>query len=168
MALYGIEQVKWEDAAIAWNLEGAEWAPSDGFENVIFFRVLEKLHKLLSNEFFVPIYFDEHRGNQSFLITPSADNIEELFVSGQSREYNVIIDYQLKTNGTYTKNNFKQIAQIMERLKRLIYNNKTYSVSSDVKFYNASVESINYEQNEDDTSLLSASLVFSCTTMELV
>jgi hypothetical protein len=138
------------------------------YENVIYDRVIDSLHSIIANEFNIPIHFDEHQGNQSFLITPSADNIEELFVSGQSREYNVIIDYQLKTNGTYTKNNFKQIAQIMERLKRLIYNNKTYSVSSDVKFYNASVESINYEQNEDDTSLLSASLVFSCTTMELV
>ena len=90
MPLYGIEQVRWQDANVVWNLEGSEWSPSDGFENVIYFRVIEKLHKLLANEFFIPIYFDEHRGNQSFVIRPLEDNLEQIFSNGQDRELSLI------------------------------------------------------------------------------
>ena len=37
------------------------------FENIIHDRIIDALQGLLVNEFTVPVYVDEHRGNQSFL-----------------------------------------------------------------------------------------------------
>ena len=68
MALYKIDQNKWEDVHTAWESESVLWSPTDAYENIIFDRILGKLHALLTNEFFIPVYFDQHRGNQSFLI----------------------------------------------------------------------------------------------------
>ena len=47
------------------------------FENIIYDRVVEALQGLLVNEFTIPVYIDEHKGNQSFLLTPESDNINE-------------------------------------------------------------------------------------------
>ena len=160
MALYGIEQVKWEDAAVVWNLEGAEWAPSDGFENVIFFRVLENLHKLLSNEFFVPIYFDEHRGNQSFLIKPLEDNLEQTFNNGQDREYVIMIEHKLLSGGKFNRNHIKQASETYERVKKLIFNNIRYENN----WYNGRIESI--ITTRDEEALLSE-MQFNCISREV-
>ena len=160
MALYGIEQVKWEDAAVAWNLEGSVWAPSDGFENVIFYRVLEKLHKLLANEFYVPIYFDEHRGNQSFLIKPLEDNLEQTFNSGQEREYMVMIEHKLLSGGSFNRNHIKQASETYERVKQLIFNNIRYENN----WYNGRIESI--ITTRDEEALLSE-MQFNCTSREV-
>jgi len=40
------------------------------YENVIYDRVIESLSSIIANEFSIPINYDAHEGNQSFLITP--------------------------------------------------------------------------------------------------
>ena len=180
MALRRIESVKWEDISTAWNLEGSEWFPSkvwenintvwnvqdskwgadDAFENVIFFRVLEKLHKLLANEFYVPVYFDEHRGNQSFLIKPLEDNLEQTFNSGQEREYMVMIEHKLLSGGSFNRNHVKQASETYERVKKLIFNN----ISHENNWYNGRIESI--ITTRDEEALLSE-MQFNCTSREV-
>ncbi len=93
------------------------------YENVVFDRVIESLNTLLADEFSIPIRYDEHKGNQSFLITPGEDELIEHHSTGQSRTYSVAIQYQLVSGGEYTKNNVKQVSEIAERVKRLIHNN---------------------------------------------
>ena len=73
------------------------------FENVIYDRVIESLHLIIANEFNIPIYFDEHKGNQSFLISLTEDQLDESLLSGQTRNHTVTISYQLLSNGNYTK-----------------------------------------------------------------
>ena len=138
------------------------------YENVIFDRCLENIHLLIANEFNSPIYFDKHEGNHSFLITPVEDVLEESLASGQIRNATTEISYELKSGGNYTKNSVKQISEITERLKRLLYNNRNYSVSGTIKFYNGLVNEVNYSRDPDDQSILRSVLSFTCTTMELV
>ena len=138
------------------------------YENVIFDRCLENIHLLIANEFSSPIYFDKHEGNHSFLITPVEDVLEESLASGQIRNATTEISYELKSGGNYTKNSVKQISEITERLKRLLYNNRNYSVSGTIKFYNGLVNEVNYSRDPDDQSILRSVLSFTCTTMELV
>ena len=85
--------------------------PTD-FVNIIFDEILEKLANIINGEFNIPVYYDEHKGNQSFLLTPESDEIVTNVSSGMQRQYNVIIDYQLKTGGKYTKNSIKQVSRI--------------------------------------------------------
>ena len=138
------------------------------YENVIYDRVINNLHSIMADEFSIPIYFDAHEGNQSFLITPVSDELEDSLTSGQTRNCEVEISYQLASSGNYTKNSVKQVSEIAERLKRLLYNNRNYAVSGTTKFFNGFVNGINYERDEDNEELLRSILSFTCTTMELV
>ena len=138
------------------------------YENVIYDRVINNLHSIMADEFSMPIYFDAHEGNQSFLITPVSDELEESLTSGQIRNCEVEISYQLTSSGNYTKNSVKQVSEIAERLKRLLYNNRNYAVSGTTKFYNGIVNGVTYERDEDDDGLLRGIVSFTCTTMELV
>ena len=138
------------------------------YENVIYDRVIESLSSIIADEFSIPIHYDAHEGNQSFLITPVSDELDELLTSGQTRNVEVSISYELSRSGNYTKNSVSQISNIAERLKRLLYNNKVYEVSGNNKYFNGSVESIVYERDEDNDELLRAVTSFTCQTLELV
>ena len=139
--------------------------PTD-FVNIIFDEILEKLANIINGEFNVPVYYDEHKGNQSFLLTPESDEIVTNVSSGMQRQYNVIIDYQLKTGGEYTKNSIKQVSNIMERLKRLIYNEKIQS--SGAEWFDARITTIEYKIDEDDKTLLNGVANFNCQNMEII
>jgi hypothetical protein len=140
------------------------------YENVIYDRVIDSLQTILANEFSIPVLFDDtaERGNQSFLITPAGDDLEESVVTGQVRNYTVSINYELRSAGNYTKNSVKQVTEITERLKRLLYNNRTYSVSGTNRFYNGSVNTIAYERDEDDPGIIRSITSLTVTTMELI
>jgi len=138
------------------------------YENVIYDRIVDNLHTIIADEFSIPIYFDEHEGNQSFLITPVTDEIEDSLTGGQVRNYTVQVSYELQSGGNYTKNSVKQVSEITERLKRLLYNNRDYTVSGTSQFYNGIVNGIIYERDEDDQNLLRSVSSFTCTTMELI
>jgi hypothetical protein len=73
------------------------------YENVIYDRVINNLHSIMADEFSIPIYFDAHEGNQSFLITPVSDEIAERLkrllynnrnyaVSGTTKFFNGIVN----------------------------------------------------------------------------
>jgi hypothetical protein len=140
------------------------------YENVIYDRVIDSLQTILADEFSIPVLFDDtaERGNQSFLITPAGDDLEEPVVTGQVRNYTVSINYELLSAGNYTKNSVKQVTEITERLKRLLYNNRTYSVSGTNRFYNGSVNTIVYERDEDDPGIIRSITSLTVTTMELI
>ena len=134
------------------------------YTNTIYDDVMESLATLINDEFSIPVYYDEHKPPQSFLLTPQSDNLITHLSSGMERAYEIEINYQLKSGGQYTKNNMKQVSNIMERLKRLIFNNISYS--SGVKWFDAGIISIEYERDEDDESLLRGIGIFNCTNIE--
>ena len=137
------------------------------YENIIHDRIMDGLQTLLANEFNIPVYYDEHRGNQSFLLTPSSDAIDEYGQNFQSRAYEVEINYQLKTGGQFTKNSIKQVSNTAERVKRLIFNNAAYSPSDSYKWHDGNIESIEYERDEEALDLINAVISFSCTSTEV-
>ena len=138
------------------------------YENVVFDRIIESLYTILGNEFSIPIRYDEHKGNQSFLITPGEDELIEQASGMQVRSYNINISYEVKSGGEYTKNNMKQVSEITERLKRLLFNNVIYNVSGTNKFFNGIVESVLYGRDTEDQSILNSLTVFNCQTREVV
>ena len=135
------------------------------FENVIFDRIINNLNSIIANEFGIQIFYDEHQGNQSFLLQPSSDEIIDTLSHGQIREVTVNIQYELDLSNNITKNSFKQVMSITERLKRLLFNNNTFSVSGVNQFRNGSVESVEYETEDD---VMRSNTIFTCQTLELV
>ena len=135
------------------------------YENVVFDRIIESLNTLLADEFSIPIRYDEHKGNQSFLITPGEDELIELISKGQSRTYSILISYELTSGGEYTKNNVKQVSEIAERVKRLIMNNTAYTPSDVYKWHDGRIETITYSRED---GILKANLEFNCTVTEVI
>ena len=135
------------------------------FENVIFDRIIDNLNSIIANEFGIQIFYDEHQGNQSFLLQPATDEVLDTLSHGQIREVTVNIQYELDLSNNITKNSFKQVMSITERLKRLLFNNNTFSVSGENQFRNGSVGSVEYEQEGDKIRSITT---FTCQTLELV
>ncbi|BAQ90780.1 hypothetical protein [uncultured Mediterranean phage uvMED] len=138
------------------------------YENVIYDRVIESLSSIIANEFSIPIKYDAHEGNQSFLITPVSDDLNELLTTAQVRDYTVNVSYQVDLSGNYTKLTLKQVSEIAERVKRLIYNNRNYTASGVRQFNNAVVESIEYSRDEDNPDLVLAILSVNVSVMEVI
>tara|TARA_Y100000401_G_scaffold115661_2_gene119781 strand:+ start:129 stop:560 length:432 start_codon:yes stop_codon:yes gene_type:complete len=138
------------------------------FTNVIYDRVIDNLHSIIANEFGIQIFYDEHQGNQSFLLQPISDELNEQLTTGSVRDYTISISYQVDLAGNYTKESFKQVSLVAERMKRLIYNNRNYSVSGTRQFYNAVIDSTVYERDEDNTDLLRANMTAVVSAMEII
>ena len=90
------------------------------FHNTYYDDIIENLSKIINDEFSIPVYFDEIKSN-SFLLTPDSDDLVEYLSNGIQRDFNVNIIYELKQAGNYNKNDFKQVTNVMERLRRLIF-----------------------------------------------
>ena len=136
------------------------------YSNTIYDDIMETIATLINNEFNVAVYYDEHKPPQSFLLIPTSDELVTNLSSGTQREYNIQVNYQLKSGGQYTKNNIKQVSNIMERLKRLIHNNSSYS--SGATWFDANITSIEYERDEDDETLLRGIGTFNCNNIEVL
>ena len=138
------------------------------FNNVIYDRVIDNLHSIIANEFGIQIFYDEHKGNQSFLIEPVSDDLNEQINTGMVRDYTILIGYQLEFSGNYTKERFRQVSLVAERMKRLLYNNRNYSESGTRQFYNAVIDSTVYERDEDNPDLLRANMTAVVSAMEII
>tara|TARA_R110002020_G_scaffold138134_4_gene307928 strand:+ start:81 stop:503 length:423 start_codon:yes stop_codon:yes gene_type:complete len=136
------------------------------YTNTIFDDIIETLSTLINDEFNISVYYDEHKPPQSFLLTPLSDELVVNLSSGTQREYDVQVNYQLKIGGQYTKNNINQVSNVMERLKRLIHNNSSYSSGS--IWFDANITSIEYERDEDDQTLLRGIGTFNCNNIEVI
>jgi len=88
--------------------------------------IIGKIANIIGDEVSIPITFDEHKGNHSILIVPLEDNLIDLLARGQSREYSILISYELSTGGNMSENTFKQISNTAEHIKQLFApDNKT-------------------------------------------
>jgi hypothetical protein len=136
------------------------------YTNTIYDKIMESLATIINGEFNVPVYYDEHKPPQSFLLTPQSDSLVSNLSSGMERAYEVEINYQLKSGGQYTKNNLKQVSNTMERLKKLIFSNISYSNGE--TWFDANISTIEYERDEEDQSIVRGIGIFSCTNIEII
>ena len=100
------------------------------------------------------------------MLTPESDDLVTNVSSGMQRQYNIIINYELKSGGKYTKNTIKQVSNVMERLKRLVYNEKIQSTGAE--WFDAQITSVTYEIDEDDKTLIKGVANFNCQNMEII
>ena len=100
------------------------------------------------------------------MITPVADELVGHLHDGIERRYTIEIEYQITVGGTYNKNDIKQISNNMERLKTVIFNNMSYS-SGDA-WFDAGIDSIDYERDTEESDILKAIATFNCTNIEII
>jgi len=168
MAL-NIQSVLWAENHNLWNADPNNWnfgsSDADSYANIVYENVIESLQDIINKEFQIPV-FDEHRGNQSFVIDPLEDTLIEHFASGQSRNYDVDIVYTLMRGGGW-RSVKTQLTSTAEHLKRLIFNNSNYSPSGVYKFHDGKIETVEYNQDEDDLDLWRANISFNCIVTEV-
>jgi len=159
----------WVENHNLWTAESNDWdfgsSDADSYANVVYENVIESLQDIINKEFQIPV-FDEHRGNQSFVIDPLEDTLIEHFASGQSRNYDVDIVYTLMRGGGW-RSVKTQLTSTAEHLKRLIFNNSNYSPSGVYKFHDGKIETVEYNQDEDDLDLWRANISFNCIVTEV-
>lgn len=128
--------------------------------------VLDSVEKLIEDEFNIPV-IDEHKGNESIVINPVDDTLIEYLSIGQSRTYNLSIEYTMSKAGGF-ENVKDHLTNRAERIKRLLFNNANYSPSGTYKFHEGQVTSITYEQDEDDPEIWKSIILFQCIAMEVI
>ena len=169
MAL-NVQSPLWAESHEIWSsVTGTTFATgtddSNSYANVVYENVIESLQDLIRKEFKIPV-IDEHRGNQSFTIDLQNDTLIQMLSSGQSRDYEVDIVYTLMRGGGF-KNVKTQLTSTAEHLKRLIHNNTSYSPSGVYKYHDGRIETVNYEQDEENLDMWRANLSFNCTVTEI-
>ena len=121
------------------------------YVNNIHDYIVEPLEDLLEAEFTEDIGFGEHIGIE---IIPNGDELVELRGCGQIRDYSVSIIYSYNAGVEYQRDEqYQHLSNIGERIKRLIWNNTDGS-----NWFDGKVDSIEYEQDEEDRELFRATL----------
>ena len=127
-------------------------------------NIVDKVANILGDEVSIPITFDEHKGNHSILIVPQEDTLVDLLAQGQSREYSILISYELTSVGNMSENTFKQLSNTAEHIKRLFAPDNNADVSD--YWFAGQIESVVYERDEDDETKSRALITFNCSFVE--
>ena len=140
------------------------------FENIYIDRVFDTIEKLLKqNLSSIPIMFDEHRGQESFLIVPEADTFVDYASNVHIREFTTTINYQLRKGGEYTKENqLNRLTMIAEVVKRLLFDNRNYESGNITNWYVGIVSSVEYTRDEEDETISNVIITFQCNTNEVI
>ncbi len=136
------------------------------YTNTVSSVVMDSIEKLLEDEFNIPV-LHEHKGNESITVNLVEDSLVINLGDAQQRNYDFSIVYTMSKAGEFetVKDHLTNRA---ERIKRLLFNNSNYSPSGTLKFFNGNVDSITYENDEDNPELWRSNMSFSCNSLESI
>ena len=140
------------------------------YENIYKDRVIDNIQKLIKTSVpAIPLLFNEHRGQESFLIVPVSDGFVDFNSNAHIRQYTTSISYQLQRGTDYNKHShLDRLTSIAEIIKRILFNNRNYEVSNVSQWYGGKVSSIEYERDNDNPEIARAILTFQCNIDEVI
>ena len=140
------------------------------FENIYKNRVIDNIQKLLKeNLSSIPVLYDQHRGQESFLIVPESDSFVDYASNVHIREFSTSINYQLRKGGEYTKDNqLNRLTLVAEIVKRILFDNRNLESDNVSQWYSGQVLSVEYTRDEDDETISNAIITFQCNINEVV
>ena len=96
------------------------------FENIFKSRVLDNIHKLIKQTIpSVPLFYDEHRGQESFLIRPVSDTFIDYASNAHIRQYVTEISFQIHIGSEFTRHHdLQRLTDKAELVKRIFFNNR--------------------------------------------
>ena len=91
------------------------------FENIYKERVLDNIQKLIKQTIpSVPLYYDEHRGQESFLLRPQSDTFIDYASNAHIRQYETLISFQIISGSDYTRDkDIQRLTDVAELVKRI-------------------------------------------------
>lgn len=135
------------------------------FENIYKNRVLDNIQKLIKQTIpSVPLYYDKHRGQESFLLRPLSDTFIDYASNAHVRQYETLISFQIISGSDYTRDkDIQRLTDIAELVKRIFFDNRYLG---DANWYNAKVTDIVYERDEEDTEVERFVMTLECNVNE--
>lgn len=140
------------------------------FNNIYKEKVLDNIQKLIKQTIpGVPVFYSEHKGQESFLIKPISDTFLDYASNSHMREYTTEISFEIHKGGEFTRDgDIKRLTDVAELVKRIFFNNRDLELLNLTEWYNGRVASITYERDEDDSEIERFVLTFECNVNEVV
>ena len=123
------------------------------FENIYKERVLDNIQKLIKQTIpSVPLYYDEHKGQESFLIRPISDTFIDYASNAHIRQYITEISFEIHTGSEFTRHHdVQRLTDKAELVKRIFFDNRDLEALNVNQWFNAKVTDIVYERDTEDT-----------------
>ncbi len=118
------------------------------FSNIFKSNVLDNIQKLIKQTIpSVPLFYDEHKGQESFLIRPVSDIFVDYASNAHIRQYVTEISFQIHSGAEFTRDkDVQRLTDKAELVKRIFFNNRDLENA----WFNAKVTDIIYERDEDE------------------
>jgi len=123
------------------------------FENIYKERVLDNIQKLIKQTIpSVPLYYDEHKGQESFLIRPISDTFIDYASNAHIRQYITEISFEIHSGSEFTRHHdVQRLTDKAELVKRIFFDNRDLEALNVNQWFNAKVTDIVYERDTEDT-----------------
>jgi len=140
------------------------------FENIFKTRVLDNVHKLIKQTIpSVPLFYDEHKGQESFLIRPVSDTFVDYASNAHIRTYITEISFEIHSGSEFTRDkDVQRLTDKAELVKRIFFNNRDLEALEVTEWFNAKVTDIVYERDTDDTERERFVMTLECNVNEVV
>tara|TARA_X000001388_G_scaffold71558_1_gene61408 strand:+ start:354 stop:782 length:429 start_codon:yes stop_codon:yes gene_type:complete len=136
------------------------------FTNIYKVNVLDQIQKLIKQTIpSIPLYYDEHRGQESFLLRPVSDNFIDYASNTHIRSYETEISFEIESGSDFTRDkDVLRMTNIAELVKRIFFNNRNL----EDYWYSARVISVVYQRDEEDTEKERFILTLECNVNEVI
>ncbi|MEL0173702.1 MAG: hypothetical protein VW904_03155 [bacterium] len=140
------------------------------FENIFKSRVLDNIQKLIKQTIpSVPLYYDEHKGQESFLIIPVSDTFVDYASNAHLRTYTTQISFEVHSGSEFTRHHdVQRLTDKAELVKRIFFNNRDLEALGINEWFNGRVTDIIYERDEEDAEIERFVLTFECNVNEVI
>ncbi len=140
------------------------------FSNIFKTKVLDNIQKLIKQTIpSVPLFYDEHKGQESFLIRPVSDSFVDYASNAHIRSYITEISFEIHSGSEFTRDkDVQRLTDKAELVKRIFFNNRDLEANNLTEWFNAKVTDIIYERDTDDTEKERFILTLECNVNEVV
>ena len=137
------------------------------FENIFKGRVIDNIQKLIKQTIpGIPLYYDEHKGQESFLIRPISDTFIDYASNAHIRTYVTEISFQVHAGSEFNRANIQRLTDKAELVKRIFFDNRDLEALNINQWFNGTVSEIIYEKDEEDTERERFVMTFECNVNE--
>ena len=135
------------------------------YTNIWYTKILDQLRGLLKTEYpSISVYISKQEGSRGsiyFEVDAVGQNLVRTSHDGFTNDYFFTIDLYFMIGAT--EKAYKDFFNYVNRTEQLLFNNRNYTVSSDIKWYDGTVDSINVNSGlSTDEMVRTATINFSC------